>query len=163
MKISVLGEEAQEALGRCLAAVMRPPLVIWLEGELGSGKTTLTRGVLRGLGHDGPVRSPTYTLLEPYDLGPWRVFHLDLYRLGSPEELEYLGLRDLLDEDSILMVEWPQKGRGAVPVADVEIHLSYLDEGRSIEFIARNDVGSEMVHGLLLSVPELNGVKILTL
>ena len=124
MMLEPRGEPAQEALGRQLAGLLRPPLIVYLEGDLGTGKTTLTRGILRGLGHNGTVRSPTFTLLEPYDLGRWRLFHLDLYRLADPEELHYLGLRGLLDQDSVLIVEWPQRGGLALPPADLEIRLA---------------------------------------
>jgi len=133
MKLVIRGEAAQEELGRRLAALLHPPCIVYLEGDLGTGKTTLTRGILRGLGYQGPVPSPTFTLLEPYDLGTCRLYHLDLYRLGDPEELEYLGLRDLLDRDSLLFVEWPQRGRGLLPAADLEIHLAYADADRVLE------------------------------
>ena len=130
-----------------LAPLLRPPLIVYLEGDLGTGKTTLTRGILRGLGHGGAVRSPTYTLLEPYDLGPLRLYHLDLYRLGDPEELEYLGLRDLLDRDSVLFVEWPQRG-GALPPPDLEIRLDYRGPGRALDLVPRSPAGAELVSAL---------------
>jgi tRNA threonylcarbamoyladenosine biosynthesis protein TsaE len=145
MKLEILGEEAQEAFGRSLAGRLRAPCIVYLEGDLGAGKTTLVRGVLRGLGHRGSVRSPTYTLLEPYQLGGLRLFHLDLYRLGDPEELEYLGLQDLLEADSVLFVEWPERGTGALPPADLEIRLEYLDGGRSLELIPRSRAGASLL------------------
>ncbi len=101
--------------------------VIYLRGDLGMGKTTLVRFLLAALGYQGRVKSPTYGLLELYALGgtpALRVLHLDLYRLEDPEELEYLALRDLHDEHTLLMVEWPDKGRGMLPAADLEIGLS---------------------------------------
>lgn len=98
--------------------------VIYLQGDLGMGKTTLAQFLLAALGYAGRVKSPTYGLLEQYQVGALQVLHLDLYRLESPEELEYLGLRDLHDEHSLLLVEWPDKGAGALPVADLEIRLS---------------------------------------
>lgn len=151
MKLAIQGEASQEALGGRLAPLLRPPLIVYLEGDLGTGKTTLTRGILRGLGHGGAVRSPTYTLLEPYDLGPLRLYHLDLYRLGDPEELEYLGLRDLLDGDSVLFVEWPQRGSGALPPPDLEIRLEYQGHGRTLDLIPRSPAGEELIRALAAS------------
>lgn len=148
MKLEPWGESAQEALGRELAGLLRPPLILYLEGDLGTGKTTLTRGILRGLGHRGTVRSPTFTLLEPYDLGTWRLFHLDLYRLADPEELAYLGLRDLLDQDSVLIVEWPQRGGLALPPADLEIRFAYQAEARVLEFLPHSPAGKALVAAL---------------
>ena len=155
MMLEPRGEPAQEALGRQLAGLLRPPLVVYLEGDLGTGKTTLTRGILRGLGHNGTVRSPTFTLLEPYDLGRWRLFHLDLYRLADPEELHYLGLRDLLDQDSVLIVEWPQRGGLALPPADLEIRLAYRADARLLEFFPRSPAGEVLVAALAASLEDI--------
>lgn len=151
------GEAAQEDLGQRLAALLHPPCILYLEGDLGTGKTTLTRGILRGLGHQGPVRSPTFTLLEPYDLGPCRLFHLDLYRLADPEELEYLGLRDLLDRDSLLVVEWPQRGRGLLPAADLEIHLAYADADRALELKSLSPAGARLIAALAAQLGRAHG------
>jgi tRNA threonylcarbamoyladenosine biosynthesis protein TsaE len=148
MRLTLVGEEAQTAFGRRLAACLAPPCIVYLDGDLGTGKTTLVRGVLRGLGHAGSVRSPTYTLLEPYDLGTLRLYHLDLYRLGDPEELELLGLRDLLEADSVLFVEWPERGAGVLPPADVEIRLAYRADGRVLDLLARTPIGERLVAGL---------------
>ncbi|MCO5761075.1 MAG: tRNA (adenosine(37)-N6)-threonylcarbamoyltransferase complex ATPase subunit type 1 TsaE [Gammaproteobacteria bacterium] len=154
MKIEIRGEAAQEALGQLLAGLLRPPLILWLEGDLGTGKTTLTRGILRGLGHGGAVRSPTFTLLEPYELGPRRLYHLDLYRLGDPEELEYLGLRDLLERDSILIVEWPRRGGRVLPAADLEIRFDYRADARALEFQSLSPGGEALVMALAASLGE---------
>jgi tRNA threonylcarbamoyladenosine biosynthesis protein TsaE len=113
--------------------------VIYLRGELGAGKTALARGILRGLGHRGAVRSPTYTLIEPYDALRPRVFHLDLYRLGDPEELEYLGLRDLLTGDSLMLIEWPERGAGVLPPPDLELRIGHSAPGRRIVIAATPD------------------------
>jgi tRNA threonylcarbamoyladenosine biosynthesis protein TsaE len=148
MKIEILGEQNQRSFGRRLAGCLKAPSILYLIGDLGAGKTTLVRGVLRGLGHKGAVRSPTYTLLEPYELAGLHLFHLDLYRLGDAEELEYLGLRDLLDEDSVLFVEWPERGAGVLPPADLELRLDYADNSRLLELVPRTAVGSALAAAL---------------
>jgi tRNA threonylcarbamoyladenosine biosynthesis protein TsaE len=104
--------------------------LIFLRGELGSGKTTLVRGYLQALGHEGPVKSPTYTLIEPYNLAGRKVLHMDIYRLGDPSELEYLGVRDELGANNTLLVEWPERARGYLGSADAEVVLNYHDSGR---------------------------------
>lgn len=110
--------------------------LVFLEGDLGAGKTTLVRGLLRGLGHRGPVRSPTYTLVESYELPAARVHHLDLYRIADPEELEYLGIRDLLDGASLVLVEWPERGAGVLPAPDLSVQIEHRGEGRLLLFRA---------------------------
>lgn len=136
---------ATEALGGRLAKALAPGCVIYLHGDLGVGKTTLVRGLLRGLGYHGTVKSPTFTLVEPYQLNDRRLFHWDLYRLADPEELEYLGLRDQLDGEAILLIEWPERGRGELPVADLEIMLAYAGEGRNCRLDARSPVGQTLL------------------
>ena len=123
-------ETATEQLGAELARTLTSGQVIFLRGELGAGKTTLVRGLLRALGHTGKVKSPTYTLIEPYDVPIGKIYHLDLYRLSYPEELEYIGLRDLLETSSILLVEWPERGRDYLPAPSVEIQLEHQMPGR---------------------------------
>ena len=127
------------ALGEALCCV--PGLargtggLIFLEGDLGAGKTTLVRGLLRGLGHRGPVRSPTYTLVESFELPAARIHHLDLYRLADAEELEYLGIRDLLDGDSLVLVEWPERGAGVLPEPDLSVRIAQHGSGRRITLV----------------------------
>ncbi len=123
------GEAAQLAFGRRLGEAVTAPALLFLEGDLGAGKTTLARGFLQARGHTGPVRSPTYTLIEPYALPHGTVYHLDLYRLGDPEELEYLGLREMLAEQAVLLVEWPERGAGWLPPPDLRLHLAYSEAG----------------------------------
>ena len=113
--------------GKQFARSLQGGEVIFLNGELGAGKTTLTRGILQGLGHHGAVKSPTFTLVEAYpDITP-PVFHFDLYRLNDPEELEFLGWRDYLNQHAICIVEWPAKAAGYLPAADIDIELTIID------------------------------------
>jgi tRNA threonylcarbamoyladenosine biosynthesis protein TsaE len=120
---------ATARLGAALAAAIsqvRPAgLVIYLEGPLGAGKTELCRGLLHGLGHPGRVPSPTYTLIEPYTVGDYRVLHADLYRLKDPAELEFLGLRDEIGAGAILLVEWPAQGGDLLPLPDLQVTLGH--------------------------------------
>ena len=138
-------EPAQEALGAALAQACPESCIIYLEGELGAGKTTLTRGFLHALGHRGAVRSPTYTLLEPYLLQTRTCYHLDLYRLGDPQELEYLGLRDLLHDPAVLLVEWPERGAGELPWPDLRIRIGYAGNGRRLDLEAASALGEEFL------------------
>ncbi|HJO36640.1 MAG: tRNA (adenosine(37)-N6)-threonylcarbamoyltransferase complex ATPase subunit type 1 TsaE [Pseudomonadota bacterium] len=162
-EVVLAGETATAALGRALAGVLPAQLMIPLEGELGSGKTALARAVLRGLGWTGPVRSPTYTLLETYDLpGPppagRRVHHLDLYRLTSPEELEYLGLRDLLAVPACWFVEWPQRGKGMLASADLAVALTLDPRGRRCRLRAQSAAGESCLRALW-DRPELDEIE----
>ncbi len=132
---------ATEALGARMAACATAGLVIHLHGDLGAGKTTFTRGMLRALGHDGPVRSPTYTLVEPYEVGGRRLYHFDLYRLGDPEELEFMGIRDYTDGEAILVVEWPEQGQGVLPGPDLDVYLQHQGPGRRVSLQPRTPAG----------------------
>lgn len=108
------------------------PLVIWLEGDLGAGKTTFARGLIQALGYQGRVKSPTYGLLEHYQLDSSKVLHMDLYRISDPGELEFLGVEDLLDERTILLIEWPDKGGSWLPDPDFILTFAYAGEGRDL-------------------------------
>jgi tRNA threonylcarbamoyladenosine biosynthesis protein TsaE len=108
------------------------PLVIWLEGDLGAGKTSFTRGLIHALGYQGRVKSPTYGLLEHYQLESLQVLHMDLYRISDPGEMEFLGIEDLLDEQTILLIEWPDKGGSWLPAPDFIFKFSYADQGRDL-------------------------------
>ncbi len=137
--------DEMDALGHALARVWCPPLVVGLEGPLGAGKTTFVRALLAGFGHDGAVPSPSYTLLESYPLTGVSIHHLDLYRLGDPEELEFLGVRDLITADAILLVEWPDRGGDRLPPLDYRLALDYADRGRRIRGLPRDlEVGREL-------------------
>jgi tRNA threonylcarbamoyladenosine biosynthesis protein TsaE len=153
MIIRLADAAATEALGQALAgplarASTAAPCVVHLEGPLGAGKTTLARGLLRGLGHTGRVRSPTFTLLEPYELAQCTVIHLDLYRLGDPEELAYLGIADLLVPGSLLLVEWPERGGDRLPGADLRLALDYDGNARRAVCTAGNASGDRVLKGL---------------
>lgn len=140
--------EAMERLGARLAALLGAGTVVFLRGELGAGKTTLVRGVLRGLGYADAVKSPTYTLVEPYTLRGRTIYHFDLYRLNDPEELEFLGVRDYLEGSGICLIEWPERGVGVLPAADLEISIDATAEGRVVRMTAHTATGTAVVRGL---------------
>jgi tRNA threonylcarbamoyladenosine biosynthesis protein TsaE len=125
--------EAGSTLAQDLLAAGVDRLIVYLDGELGAGKTTFARGFLTALGHDGPVPSPTYTLIEPYELGALTIYHIDLYRLGESREVEDLGLAELPGRGVILLVEWPQRAGGRVAAADLKVALGVSGTGRRLE------------------------------
>jgi tRNA threonylcarbamoyladenosine biosynthesis protein TsaE len=142
------GEQRQEAFGATLAKLIDAPCIIYLAGDLGAGKTTLARGFLRGLGHEGRVKSPTFTLLEPYELADFHCYHFDLYRLAEPEELLFLGIEDLLQPDAVLLVEWPERGKGVLPEPDLMINVSYEGRARRVALQANKEKGSQIINNL---------------
>jgi tRNA threonylcarbamoyladenosine biosynthesis protein TsaE len=131
-------EAATEAWGARLAARLTPGAVVFLQGDLGAGKTTLVRGVLRGLGHTGSVKSPTYTLLEPYDLPRFVVYHFDFYRIVNSQELDFIGVDELVDSHAVKLVEWPERVVDRLPVADWVVRMRVEGEGRRIEIERRS-------------------------
>lgn len=141
------------ALGQALLAESAQPLVVAIQGDLGAGKTTLVSGILNAVGIAGAVRSPTYTLIEPYEAQGRHFFHLDLYRLADPQEVEALGVRDLLTSDAILLVEWPERGAGMLPVADLAISILYPEsapaDSRQMLLSAQGAAGNRLLSALL--------------
>jgi tRNA threonylcarbamoyladenosine biosynthesis protein TsaE len=151
MQILLEDEQKMQAFGEKIAQVIgqiNAPLLILLNGDLGAGKTTLSRGILNGLGHRGSVKSPTYTLVEPYDLEIGKVFHFDLYRLVDPEELYDIGFNDYLTESQLCMIEWPDKGGSLLPKADISLQINSNGTGRQVILTAQTSLGSQCVNEL---------------
>ncbi len=138
-------QQATENFGERLAVCCRSGLLIFLHGHLGAGKTTLVRGFLRACGHAGRVKSPTYTLIEPYSIAQRSLFHLDLYRLSDAEELEWIGIRDVLDSENICLVEWPEQGAGILPEPDLHVYLHMQDSGRVVRIESSTSRGARVL------------------
>ena len=144
-------EESTLELGGSWAKSLRAPLVIHLQGDLGAGKTTFTRGILRGLGHTGAVKSPTYAIVESYPLEAFTLHHFDLYRFASPEEWEDAGLDDLFSPDSVCIIEWPQQGGAFTPPADITVSLNHAAQGRACTATAHTANGQKSLEAWLNS------------
>ncbi|MGQ7260271.1 tRNA (adenosine(37)-N6)-threonylcarbamoyltransferase complex ATPase subunit type 1 TsaE [Vreelandella sp. V005] len=154
MQVQLDNEEAQVAFGEALGHALQRRGLVFLEGDLGAGKTTLTRGILKAYGHQDAVKSPTYTLVEPYELGSQRVYHLDLYRLSDPEELEFIGGRDVLADEAVCIIEWPSRGEGWLPTPDLRLALEVAAQGRLITLTACSDLGARILTLLERQAPE---------
>ena len=135
-------------MGAALAAGLEPGLVIYLSGELGAGKTTFARGLLRGLGYDGRVKSPSFTLVEPYELSRLYLYHFDFYRFTDPRELGEAGFREHFNPGTVCLVEWPEKAAGVVPAADLRIKLQVSGDGRQLEIYADTEAGGRCIKRL---------------
>ena len=143
-----LENEAMTLETACLMSqCLSPGLMIYLEGGLGAGKTTFCRGLIRGLGHDQAVKSPTFTVVEPYQLSGIDIYHCDLYRLSDPEELDYMGFEDYVHNRSICLVEWPDKGKGVLSSPDVVLSVTAeKGEQRLLDVISRSAAGEEVLN-----------------
>ncbi len=146
---AVLQDEAATlALATRIAGLLSGGQTLFLHGDLGAGKTTFSRGVITALGHPGTVKSPTYTLVEPYQLKPFTVFHFDLYRLRDAEELEFMGIRDYFRADTLCLIEWPEQGSGYLPVPDLDIHLTFVDGHRRVLLQSQTPAGAALIKAL---------------
>jgi len=150
LTLHLANEDAMMSFGSRIAQVTQGLGVIFLEGDLGAGKTTLSRGIIRGFGHVGAVKSPTFTLVEPYEIGKIRAYHFDLYRLVDPEELEYMGIRDYFDGGALCLIEWPQRGAGFLPKPDLTITIRPHAEGRALTLSPEGSRGETWCAALAL-------------
>lgn len=142
-------EVATQSAGLRLASVLAQGGVVFLEGTLGAGKTSLARAILRALGHAGTVKSPTYTLVEPYEFTDLKVYHFDLYRLTDPEELEFMGIRDYFAPGHLCLLEWPSCGEGFLPQPDLVLTLTSQGDGRLLDAVAFSNLGRAALESLL--------------
>ena len=141
-------EAATLACGDKFSRIMVNGLVVYLHGDLGAGKTTFVRGVLHGLGHVGKVKSPTYTLVEPYIIFNYNIYHFDLYRFTDEEEWDAAGFRDYFNAQSICMIEWPERAENVLPEPDIHVHLSHYQNARKIQFSAGSALGTQCLKKL---------------
>ncbi len=150
-RLDLPDENATLALGAALAPRLEPGMVIALRGELGAGKTTLVRGLLRALGHAGRVKSPTYTLVEVYEVSRLSLYHFDFYRFHDPSEWSDAGFRDVFNGRNVCLVEWPERARGQLPPADLEVALEVTEPGRAATLTASSASGERLLAALRLS------------
>ncbi|ATF09456.1 tRNA (adenosine(37)-N6)-threonylcarbamoyltransferase complex ATPase subunit type 1 TsaE [Candidatus Enterovibrio altilux] len=141
-------EQATVAFGAAIAASCFARTTLYLHGDLGAGKTTFSRGFIQFFGHSGQVKSPTYTLVESYQLFAWQIYHFDLYRLDNPEELEFIGIRDYFTPDALCLVEWPEKGKDLLPEPDLNITLKYDGKQRAVQVKTKTHAGYELIERL---------------
>lgn len=150
MRRSLPAEADTLALGGALARCLAPGLVIFLIGELGAGKTTLARGLLRGLGYSGKVKSPTFTLVEVYEVSRLYLYHFDFYRFRDPRELGEAGFREYFNPQSVCLVEWPDKAAG-LPAADLRVALQVAGSGRNVSIFADSEAGASCLKRLVMT------------
>lgn len=141
IKLNLADEAATESFAARLSVCIQPGMVIYLTGDLGAGKTTLVRALLKALGYSGHVKSPTYTLLEHYEIGGLHLLHFDLYRFDSSDEWKQAGFRDEFDQRNICLIEWPEKAQGLVPAADIIIAFEILPGSRNLKIRAPTQSG----------------------
>ncbi len=146
IKLKIPTEQSMLALGSQLSVACGDTGVIFLYGELGAGKTTFSRGFLRGLGYEGHVKSPTYTLVEPYELKQCTVYHFDLYRLRDPEELLHMGIQDYFVANAICIIEWPEYGGDILPKSDLSCYLEQIPNGRDVKIVPHSKWGETILH-----------------
>jgi tRNA threonylcarbamoyladenosine biosynthesis protein TsaE len=149
LKLHLPDEAATRALGARLACVIEPGLFVSLKGDLGSGKTTFVRGLLRGLGHEGRVKSPTYTLVELYTVSRLNLYHFDFYRFHDPKEWRDAGFSEYFSDAAVCLVEWPEKAAGLLPVADLEMVFEFAGDGRDLEIHAGTESGKACLSRLM--------------
>jgi tRNA threonylcarbamoyladenosine biosynthesis protein TsaE len=158
--LRLVSAEQTEVAAACLADAIREvapvELCIHLQGSLGAGKTTFARGLLRVLGHEGRVPSPTYTLVEPYECAGYRIYHMDLYRLQDGAELEYLGIDDMSGPGTILLIEWPSRAQGALKTSDIEVVLEVIPEGRALSLGTGSPIGEQLAAAFARQITTLN-------
>lgn len=147
--IPLADEAATRDLGARLAAALQPGMSVWLQGQLGAGKTTLVRGLLRAFHFAGRVKSPTYTLVEVYSFSSFNLYHFDLYRLVDPIEWEEAGFREYFNDRSICMVEWPERAAGWLPEPDLLIRLEFAGDGRTARLTGRTEAGRRCLERLM--------------
>lgn len=148
MKLLFENEGQTRAFASRLAPLLGTLQLVTLSGDLGAGKTTLVRAVLRALGHEGSVKSPTFTLVEPYEIEGRPIYHFDLYRLADPEELEFLGLADYFADQSLALIEWPERAAGALPPMDLQLELTHQGTARELVVQAGTVVGAGVLDQL---------------
>lgn len=152
ISVTLPDEAATVDFGAALGRAAQRGGIVFLEGTLGAGKTTMCRGTLRAFGHEGAVKSPTYTLVEAYEFGERRVYHFDLYRLGDPEELEYMGIRDYFVPGNLCLIEWPQRGAGVLPAPDLDVKVLLSAAtgamNREVTANARTELGCGIMNSL---------------
>ncbi len=141
MKKIIETENAMEAFAAELAHRCTPGIIIGLYGDLGAGKTVFCRGFLRALGYEGPVKSPTYTLIESYEVQGLIIHHVDLYRIAHPDELFFIGITEILNHQSIALIEWPERGAGVLPVEDIACYIDITEAGREVRLVGESERG----------------------
>jgi tRNA threonylcarbamoyladenosine biosynthesis protein TsaE len=150
--IEIATAAAMEAFGASVARAASAPITVYLSGQLAAGKTTFARGYLRGFGHGGAVKSPTFTLVESYELSARAIHHFDLYRLEDAEELEFIGLDEYFETGADCLVEWPERGRSLLPAPDLDIHLTVCGEVRQGEISAGTEYGEKLLESIAINL-----------